>query len=397
MAYDNLFYGANMKNLSILGSTGSIGTQALEIARSNPKEFKIIGLTANNNIGLLKKQILEFKPEAAAVMENEKAGLLNDLLKKEDISIDIYSGIEGIIKIAKLSNADTVVNSLVGSIGVRPTIEAIKNKKNIALANKETLVTAGQIVMEEVRRNNVNLMPIDSEHSAIFQCLNGENINDVTKMIITCSGGPFRDYSKKQLENATAKDALKHPTWSMGNKITIDSATLMNKGFEAIEAHYLYGIDYRNIEVVVHPQSIIHSLVEFKDNSTLAQLSLPNMKIPIQYALSYPKRLHLNAKKLNLAEIKNINFEKPNFELFPCLKYAYESGIAGGTMPAALNAANEAAVYAFLEGKIKFLDIPKLINKAMLEHKAIKNPSLKEILKVDWDVKKKTKSIIEKK
>src|SRR3989338_6185459 len=384
-----------MKALSILGSTGSIGTQTLEIARSNPKEFKIVGLTANNNIELLKKQIIEFKPESVAVMENEKADLLDSLLKKEYINTEVYSGIDGIIKIAKLSNADTVVNSLVGSIGVRPTIEAIKNKKNIALANKETLVTAGQIVMEEVRRNNVNLMPIDSEHSAIFQCLNGENINDVTKMIITCSGGPFRDYSKKQLENAAAKDALKHPTWNMGNKITIDSATLMNKGFEAIEAHYLYGIDYRNIEVVVHPQSIIHSLVEFKDNSTLAQLSLPNMKIPIQYALSYPKRLPFDTKKLNLTEIKNLDFEKPNFDLFPCLKYAYDAGVIGGTMPAVLNAANEVAVHSFLNKKIKFNEITTIIKKMMDSHDVIKNPDLNQILEVDKKTKEEAKNIIE--
>ncbi len=396
-----------MKALSILGSTGSIGTQALEIARSNPKEFKIVGLTANNSIELLKKQIISFKPEAAAVMEKEKADLLNDLLKKEHISIDVYSGIRGIIKIAKLSNADTVVNSLVGSIGVKPTIEAIKNKKNIALANKETLVAAGQIVMEEVKKNNVNLMPIDSEHSAIFQCLNSNNFdaiinnnkiqNEVNKIIITCSGGAFRDYSKKQLEDATAKDALKHPTWNMGNKITIDSATLMNKGFEVIEAHYLYDMPYEKIEVVIHPQSIIHSLVEFKDNSVLAQLGNPNMRIPIQYALSYPKRLNSNSKKLNLAEIKNLSFSKPDLDLFPCLKYAYDAGKICGTMPAALNAANEIAVYAFLENKIKFLDIPKLVNKMMQEHKLIKNPSLNEILKVDENIREKTKRIIEKK
>src|SRR3989338_4638525 len=384
-----------MKALSILGSTGSIGTQTLEIARSNPKEFKIVGLTANNNIELLKKQIIEFKPESVAVMENEKADLLDSLLKKEYINTEVYSGIDGIIKIAKLSDADTFVNSLVGSIGVRPTIEAIKNKKNIALANKETLVTAGQIVMEEVKKNDVNLMPIDSEHSAIFQCLNGENINDVDKIIITCSGGAFKNLTKWQLENVTAKDALKHPTWNMGNKITIDSATLMNKGFEVIEAHWLYNMPYEKIEVLMHPQSIIHSLVEFKDNSVLAQLGNPDMKIPIQYALSYPKRFGSDSKKLDLAEIKNLSFSKPNFTLFPCLKFAYDAGIAGGTLPAVLNAANEIAVYAFLENKIKFLDIQKLIKKMLQEHNIKKNPNLKEILDVDKKVKEETKRIIE--
>ena len=380
-----------MKSLSILGSTGSIGTQTLDIARNNPDEFKIIGLTANNNIEILKKQINEFNPEAVAVMNEEKA----DELKK-DIDINVYSGIDGIIKIATLNEADTVINSLVGSIGVKPTIEAIKSKKNIALANKETLVTAGSVVMEEVRKNNVNLMPIDSEHSAIFQCLNGENINDVNKIIITCSGGAFKNLTKQQLEKATAEDALQHPTWNMGNKITIDSATLMNKGFEVIEAHWLYNLPYEKIDVVIHPKSIIHSLVEFKDNSVLAQLGNPDMKIPIQYALSYPKRFNSDSKKLNLTEIKNLSFSEPDFELFPCLKYAYDAGKTGGTLPAVLNAANEVLVHAFLENKIKFLDIPKLINKMMDSHNVIKNPDLNQILDVDKKVKEDTKKIIEK-
>ncbi len=388
-----------MKKLSILGSTGSIGTQTLDIVKNNPNEFKMIELTANNNIELLKKQIDEFKPEAVAVMDSEKA----DLLKK-DANVEVYSSMDGIIKVATLNNADTVVNSLVGSVGVKPTIEAIKNKKNIALANKETLVTAGSIVMQEIEKNNVELMPIDSEHSAIFQCLNNnfdkiinnnEIANEVNKIIITCSGGAFKNLTKEQLENVTAKDALKHPTWSMGNKITIDSATLMNKGFEVIEAHYLYNMPYEKIDVVMHPQSIIHSLVEFRDNSVIAQLGNPDMKIPIQYALSYPKRFNSNSKRLNLLEIKNLSFGKPDFELFPCLKYAYDTGSKGGTLSAVLNAANEVAVYAFLDNKIKFLDIPKLINKMIAEHNIIKNPSLNEILDVDKKVKEETKKIIE--
>ena len=381
-----------MKKLSILGSTGSIGTQTLDIVKNNPHEFKIVGLTANKNIELLKNQINEFKPEAVAVMDNEKADLL-----KEDVDITVYSGIDGIIKIAALDETDTIVNSLVGSIGVKPTVEAIRNKKNIALANKETLVTAGSIVMEEVKKNDVNLMPIDSEHSAIFQCINGENINDINKIIITASGGPFRDCTKQQLENVSVDGALNHPTWNMGNKITIDSATLMNKGFEVIEAHWLYGIGYKDIEVVTHPQSIIHSLVEFKDNSTVAQLSLPDMKMPIQYALSYPKRFELNVKKLNLTEVKNLSFEKPNFELFPCLKYAYDAGNIGGTIPAVLNAVNEVAVYAFLDNKIKFLDIPRLIKTMIEKHNVIKNPVLNEILEIDKKIKEETQKIIESK
>jgi 1-deoxy-D-xylulose-5-phosphate reductoisomerase len=380
-----------MKSLSILGSTGSIGTQTLDIVKDNPDEFKIVGLTTNKNIELLKKQIDEFKVEAVGVMDNEKA----DELKK-DVDINVYSGIDGIIKIATLNETDTVVNSLVGSVGVKPTIEAIKNKKNIALANKETLVTAGSVVIEEVKKNNVNLMPIDSEHSAIFQCLNGENINDVNKIIITCSGGAFKNLTKQQLEKATAEDALQHPTWNMGNKITIDSATLMNKGFEVIEAHWLYNLPYEKIDVVIHPKSIIHSLVEFKDNSVLAQLGNPDMKIPIQYALSYPKRFNSDSKKLNLTEIKNLSFSEPDFELFPCLKYAYDAGKTGGTLPAVLNAANEVLVHAFLENKIKFLDIPKLINKMMDSHNVIKNPDLNQILDVDKKVKEDTKKIIEK-
>ena len=381
-----------MKKLSILGSTGSIGTQTLDIVKNNPDEFRVVGLTANKNIELLKNQINEFKPEAVGVMDEEKADLL-----KQNVDINVYSGIEGIIKIAALNEIDTVVNSLVGSVGVKPTVEAIRNKKNIALANKETLVTAGSVVMEEVKKNNVRLMPIDSEHSAIFQCLNNENVNDVNEITITASGGPFKNYSKAQLENVTVQDALRHPTWDMGNKITIDSATLMNKGFEVIEAHWLYDIPYEKVEVVIHPQSIIHSLVEFKDNSTLAQLSLPDMKLPIQYALSYPKRLPLNIKKLNLMEVKNLSFEKPNFELFPCLKYAYDAGNKSGTLPAVLNAANEAAVYAFLDNKIKFLDIHRLINKMMQKHNIIKNPNLNQILDVDKKIKEETQEIIENK
>jgi 1-deoxy-D-xylulose-5-phosphate reductoisomerase len=375
-----------MKSLSILGSTGSIGTQTLDIVRRHD-EFKVVGLTTNTNIDLLKKQIEEFKPQAVAVMDKEKA----DELKAD---VPVYSGIDGLVRVATLNEADMVVNSLVGSVGVLPTIEAIKNKKNVALANKETLVTAGSIVMKEVERNGINLMPIDSEHSAIFQCLNGEDIKTVNKIIITCSGGAFKHFTKEQLEKATASDALKHPTWNMGAKITIDSATLMNKGFEVIEAHWLYGIPYERIEVVVHPQSIIHSLVEFVDNSVIAQLGLPDMKIPIQYALTYPRRLKCNVEKLDLVKIKQLDFKEPDFESFPCLKYAYEAGRTGGTLPAVMNAANEVAVQYFLKDKIKFLDIPRLIRKMMDEHKLIRNPSLNEILNVDEEVKEKTEKCI---
>lgn len=378
-----------MKAISILGSTGSIGTQSLEVIQKYPSKFKIIGLTANSNVSLLKKQIAKFKPKAVALMDEKSAKELQRVVK-----VKVYSGLEGVIKVACLKETDTVINSVVGSIGVVPTMAAIKAKKNIALANKETLVTAGDIVMKTVKKYKVILMPIDSEHSAIFQCLNGENIKKVRRIIITASGGPFKNHTKKQIEKVQLKDALKHPTWSMGNKITIDSATLMNKGFEVIEAHHLYDIPYEKIDVVVHPQSIIHSLVEFEDRSVMAQLGNPNMKIPIQYALSYPERHPTDIKILNLAGIANLTFFKPNLELFPCLKYAFYAGKIGGTLPAVVNAANEIAVSYFLQNKIKFLDIAKTINTMMKKHKVIKNPTLKQILEVDKKIKKETETLI---
>ena len=379
-----------MKHLSILGSTGSIGTQTLEIVRQFPNEFKVVGLTTNKNYELLLKQIKEFKPKAVAIMDKTK---VDDLLNFS--SCQVYCGIEGLNKISTLNEADTVVNALVGSVGIEPTYKAIKSKRNIALANKETLVAAGSVIMEEVKKNKVKLMPIDSEHSAIFQCLNGENIKEVSRITITCSGGPFKNYTSQQLENATVHDALKHPTWNMGDKITIDSATLMNKGFEVIEAQWLYGIEYEKIKVVIHPQSIIHSLVEFVDKSVMAQLGLPDMKIPIQYALSYPKRFQNMQTSLDLAKIRNLDFREPDFEMFPCLTYAYEAGNIGGTMPTVMNAANEIAVNAFLENKISFLEIQKLIKKMMNEHNLIKNPNLNEILGVDKRSKEETKKFIE--
>jgi len=379
-----------MKYLSILGSTGSIGTQTLDIVRQFPNEFKVVGLTANKNFDLLLKQIKEFKPKAVAIMDRSK---VDDLLNFS--SSQVYSGIEGLKKIASLNECDSVVNALVGSVGIEPTYTAIKNKKNIALANKETLVAAGSVIMDEIEKNKVSLMPIDSEHSAIFQCLNGENINEIEKITLTCSGGPFKNYTKEQLKNATKDDALNHPTWNMGAKITIDSATLMNKGLEVIEAHWLYHIPYEKIEIVIHPQSIMHSLVQFHDRSVIAQLGLPDMKIPIQYALSYPKRLPSSSKPLNLAEIKNLEFKEPDFEAFPCLKYAYEAGGIGGTLPAAMNAANEVAVWSFLGDKIRFFDITILIKMAMDSHSLIKNPTIQEILDSDKKTKEETRKIIE--
>ncbi|MBI2138434.1 1-deoxy-D-xylulose-5-phosphate reductoisomerase, partial [Candidatus Woesearchaeota archaeon] len=357
------------------------------------------GLSCHSNIGLLKKQIGEFKPEAAAVFDEEKADALIDELKAD---IPVYKGIDGLLKIARLSGADTIANALVGSIGVLPTLKAIEAGKNIALANKETLVAAGEIVMDKATKHDARLMPIDSEHSAIFQCLNantsdggnkmsyGKAVDDVESATLTCSGGPFRNFkSVKDFESIKPSDALKHPTWNMGAKITIDSATLMNKGFEVIEARWLYGLDYEKIKVVVHPQSIIHSFVEFKDKSVLAQLGFPDMRIPIQYALSYPKRLaNTGSKPFNPATAKELNFFDVDNELFPCLGFAYEAGQIGGTMPCVMNAANEVAVQLFLDGKIGFLGIAEIIKKAMDGHKVVKNPELGELLEIDAQVKR---------
>ena len=369
------------KGLSILGSTGSIGTQTLDIVRKFPEQLKVVGLSCNTNIELLKKQIDEFKPKIAAVFDEEKA----DELK---VDIPVYKGMEGLLKVAALGEANTVVNSLVGSIGVLPTIKAIENLKNVALANKETLVTAGSVVMQKRKFHQVNLLPIDSEHSAILQCLKGSKIEDVDKITITCSGGAFRDKTKEELSEVKAADALKHPTWNMGAKITIDCATLMNKGFEVIEAHWLYGLPYSKIDVVIHPQSVIHSLVEYKDKSVIAQLGVPDMKIPIQYALACTGRwANPDLPKLNLSDVGKMSFKEPDLERFPCLAMAYDAGIKGGTLPAVMNAANEIAVKYFLQDKIGFLDIPRLIIEMIEKHKMIKTPSLDEILDVDKAVK----------
>ena len=362
-----------MKNIAILGSTGSIGTQTLDVIEKNPDKFKVKALSVNTNIELLKEQIEKFKPEAVSVMDKAKA----DQLK---VDIPVYSGLEGLKKIATLESADTIVTSVVGSIGLEPTIAAIKAKKNIALANKETLVTAGQLVMREAKKNNITIMPIDSEHSALFQCLNGEDIKKVRRLIITCSGGPFRNKPLKELIQMKASDALKHPTWKMGAKITIDSSTLMNKGFEVIEAKWLYNIN--NIDVVVHPQSIIHSMVEYVDRSIMAQLGTPDMRIPIQYALSYPKRIKNELEPLDITK-QDLTFEKPDTKRFPCLSYAFEALEKGGTLAAVINAANEVVVKAFLEDKITFMQIPQLIRQAMDNHNIINRPELQDILDVD--------------
>lgn len=369
-----------MKKVSILGSTGSIGTQALDIIRENGN-YEIVGLSANNNIDLLEKQALEHKPKVVAVVNKEKAKELRRRLLGK--GINVIAGPEGLVAVATEPSADVILNSVVGMVGLIPTLEAIKSKKSIALANKETLVTGGEIVTELAKENNVSILPIDSEHSAIFQCLASGNKEEISKLILTASGGPFRGRSKDELKDVSLKEALKHPNWSMGRKISIDSATLMNKGLEVIEAKWLFNIDIQKIDVLVHPQSIVHSMVEFIDGSIIAQLGIHDMRIPIQYALNYPVREANSLEKLDLARIKELTFEKPDMDAFPSLKLAIEAMKQGGTMPTVLNGANESTVSLFLEEKIGFLDIPRMVENVMNIHKNILKPTLDDVLEVD--------------
>lgn len=370
-----------MKNISILGSTGSIGTQTLEVIRSFPDSFKVIAISGNNNVDLLMQQIHEFKPKYVAVYSENKAKELRSRVL--DSNIIILSGLEGLCEIATIEEVDIVLTSVVGNIGLLPTINAIRAGKTIALANKETLVTAGELVMKEAEINEVDIIPVDSEHSAIFQCLQGSRKKEINRIILTASGGPFRGFNKERLTDVIAKDALKHPNWSMGRKISIDSATLMNKGLEVIEAKWLFGLETEQIDVVIHPQSIIHSMVEFIDNSVLAQLGIPDMKIPIQYALTYPQRIKSHSKGLDFVKYSKLTFEEPDRVAFPCLDLAYDAIRIGGTMPTVLNAANEELVMQYLENKIGFYDIPKRIEKAMKMHSLVKKPDLNDIIETD--------------
>ncbi|MCG8542532.1 MAG: 1-deoxy-D-xylulose-5-phosphate reductoisomerase [Clostridia bacterium] len=370
-----------MKKISILGSTGSIGTQTLEVIRNNPDYFKVIAISGNNNTDLLLQQIEEFKPKYVAVFDEKNAKEVRD--KTSSSKVKILHGIEGLNEISVLDEVDILVTSVVGNIGLLPTLKAIKANKTIALANKETLVTGGELVMREAEKNDVKIIPVDSEHGAIFQCLQGYNMKEVNKVILTASGGPFRGMDKERLMDITAEDALKHPTWSMGRKISIDSATLMNKGLEVIEAKWLFGLELEQIDVVIHPQSIIHSMVEFLDGSILAQLSTPDMKLPIQYALTYPNRIESKTKGLDFGEFDKLTFEKPDRLTFPCLDLAFEALRVGGTMPAILNAANEELVLQFLSKKIGFYDIPDRIEKVMNYYKVIKNPNINDIIEAD--------------
>jgi len=371
---------SQQKNIAILGSTGSIGTQALEVISNFPKEFKATYLTANNNAALLLEQIHRFKPQGVVLLNEQSAKVVK---KQAAGKTEILVGEEGLLDIVRRKDVDVVVSALVGFAGLKPTIKAIEAKKKIALANKETLVVAGEIMMPLVERHKVDLLPVDSEHSAIFQCLVGELPNKIEKILLTASGGPFRTKSKEELKTVTVEQALNHPNWKMGNKITVDSSTLMNKGLEVIEAHWLFGVPAEKIDVVIHPQSIIHSMVEFIDGSVKAQLGVPDMKIPIQYALTYPSRSASTFTRVNFPELGEMTFFKPDTERFPCLKLAYEALKTGGTMPAVMNAANEIAVAKFLNGKISFSEISGTICRSMEKHSSTRNPSLEEIVEAD--------------
>ena len=372
-----------MKKIAILGSTGSIGTQTLEVARTNG-DLDVVGLAAGSNVKLLEAQIREFHPRKVAVWTEEKAKELRVMIS--DLDVEIVTGMEGLIEIAEMEESEILVTAIVGMIGIRPTIAAIKAGKDIALANKETLVTAGHIIMPLAKEYNVKILPVDSEHSAIFQCLNGENHGQLHKILLTASGGPFRGRKREELANIQVEDALKHPNWAMGRKITIDSSTLVNKGLEAMEAKWLFNVDMDHIHVVVQPQSIIHSAVEFVDGAVIAQLGTPDMKLPIQYALYYPERRFLPGDRLDFWKLKQITFEEPDPETFTGLKLAFEAAKRGGNIPTVYNAANEKAVAKFLNREIRYLEIPEIIGECMESIEKIDAPNVEEILATEANV-----------
>lgn len=373
-----------MKRIAILGSTGSIGTQTLDVVRNN-SDMKITALAAGHSVDALEKQIREFSPEIAVLYDEKAAADLKT--RVADTDTRVLSGMDGLVEMASMTDADVLVTAVVGMIGIRPTLAGIEAGKNIALANKETLVTAGHLIMREAARQHVRILPVDSEHSAIFQCLHGEEHWSVHKLIITASGGPFRGMKTSQLEHITPEDALKHPTWSMGRKITIDSATLVNKGLEVMEAHWLFNVSLEQIQVVVQPQSIIHSMVEFEDGAVMAQLGVPDMRLPIQYALCYPERRFLNGDRLDFTKLKSIEIDQPDMETFKGLPMAIEAATAGGTMPTVFNAANEEAVRLFLDHHIGFLDIYRIIREAMDSETVIPDPDLDTILATEAEVR----------
>lgn len=376
-----------MKYIGILGSTGSIGTQTLEVVREN-EDMQVVTLAASSNIDLLEKQIQEFSPKLVCVFNEAKGKELQQRLQSANLKQkpEIVTGMDGLISCATYSEVTIVVAAVVGMIGIRPVIEGIKAGKDIAFANKETLVTAGHIIMPLVAQHDVNFLPVDSEHAAIFQCLNGEPKKDLDKILLTASGGPFRGRKREELTAIRPEDALKHPNWEMGRKITIDSSTMVNKGLEVIEAKWLFDVSVDQIQVVVQPQSIIHSMVQFKDGAVMAQLGTPDMKLPIQYALCYPQRRNLSGERLDFWQMNSISFEKPDMETFKGLALAYEAGREGGSIPTVLNAANEKAVALFLDRKIGYNDIADLIENCMNRHNNIANPSLEEILEIEQDV-----------
>ena len=378
-----------MRKIVLLGSTGSIGTQTLDVVRNNKEELEVVGIAANSSVDKVEEQVREFHPRYVAMFDKEAAAKLKDRIS--DLGIDVLSGMEGLLEIVSVPEADTVLTAVVGMIGIQPTIRAIEAGKDIALANKETLVCAGHIIMPLAREKGVKILPVDSEHSAIFQSLNGEPKDKVEKILLTASGGPFRGKKRSELENMTAADALKHPNWDMGPKVTIDSSSLVNKGLEVMEARWLFDVSLDNIEVVVHPQSIVHSAVQYVDGAVMAQLGVPDMKLPIQYALFYPDRRPMAEKRLDLFELHSLTFEKPDTDTFRGLKLAFDAARCGGSMPTVFNAANEMAVKRFLKGDIKYLQIYEMIEKAMENHKVIENPDVSQILEAE----KETYSFLE--
>lgn len=371
-----------MKKIGILGSTGSIGTQTLDIVRMYPDKLQVTALAAGSNVKLLEEQIREFKPLSAVMWSEEAAADLRS--RTADLDVEITCGMDGLLRMAGMPETDILVTAIVGMIGIQPTIEAIKAHKDIALANKETLVTAGHIIMPLAKENGVSVLPVDSEHSAIFQSMQGEKKSQISRILLTASGGPFRGKTRKDLERMKAEDALKHPNWSMGKKVTIDSSTLVNKGLEVMEARWLFGVGLQDIQVVIHPESILHSAVEYQDGAVIGQLGVPDMKLPIQYALFYPDRYPVPGnKRLDLFDTAKLTFEKPDMETFTGLKLAFEAARAGGTMPAVFNAANEKAVSLFLDNKIRFLQIAEVIGAAMEQHRAVENPDVAQILEAE--------------
>lgn len=384
-----------MKNISILGSTGSIGVNALDVIGNNPDRFNVVALSACTNIGLLAQQIEKFRPQVVSVIDEVHAQELKKIINPS-IGIGILFGEDGYREVASIKDAHMVISSMVGSAGLMPTIEAIEAGKDIALANKEVMVMAGALVVDIAREKNVQILPVDSEHSAIFQCITGQRAGDIKRIILTASGGPFFHLSKEALAGVKPADALKHPCWNMGRKITIDSATMMNKGLEIIEARWLFHVDMENIEVHIHPQSVIHSMVEFVDGSIMAQLSIPDMRIPIAYALSFPERIINPGPSLDLFKVGVFEFFQPDMEKFPNLSIAIKAGKAGGTMPAVMNAANEVAVDAFLEERIRFTDISKLIEEVLSCHQAKESPTLGEIIEADRWARNYTEKSIER-